>query len=313
MATTGGLKEFSVGRSENFKIDPRKIEIEPGFNGRDFSDPTNLSHIEDLKRSIRQHGVKQPLTVRLDNGIVYLGDGECRLRACKELIEEGFDIKAVPCQSEDRNANEAQRIADQRIRNGGKQLTPLENAYNCQRLINFGWTHQQIADHWSITTANVSQLLTIHGLPETVKKQIRNGNISATLAAQTVTREGEKDGIKTIEDAIAAAREAGKARATKKTVERVKEPVSTPARPQPPARGAAPLQKPFPTVDSELVAKLNVTALRAAQKAIAETGANAHCAELAITTYMTALRQLAEIRSVGMPAAVDDGQTVYPQ
>lgn len=299
MATSGGLKDLSIGRSENFKIDPRKIVIEGGFNGRDFSDPTNLTHIDELKASIRVHGVKQALTVRLTKeGEIHLSDGECRLRAVMELIDEGVDIKSVPCQAEDRYANEAQRIADQRIRNSGKQFTPLENAHNCQRLVGFGWTPQQIADHWGITTANVSQLLAIHGLPEAVKKEIRAGNISATLAAQTVSREGESKGTKTIDDAIAAAKAAGKEKATKKTVERVKAP--TPAVEAKPANAApAAPKKPFPDIPAEAIAKLNVQALRAAQKVMGEAGLNVHYAELALVTYMTALRQIAEIEGLG--------------
>lgn len=311
MATTGGLKEYALGRSETFKIDPRQIQIEPGFNGRDFSDPTNLAHVDDLKKSIRVHGVKQAVTVRLTReGAILLSDGECRLRATIELIEEGVDIKSIPCQSEDRNANEAQRIADQRIRNGGKQMTPLENAHNCQRLINFGWTPQQIADYWGITTANVSQLLSIHGLPESVKREIRAGNISATLAVQTVTKEGEKNGTATITSAIAAAKEAGKEKATAKTVQHLKgrkpAPDTTKALATP-----LPSKKPFPFIDPDLVAALNIQALRAAQKAVAETGANAHCAELAITIYLTALRQLHQIEDMGKPEA--SLQRVYAQ
>ena len=45
------LKDFAEGRTDVYKIDPRKLRIKEGWNSRDFSDPANMEHVKTLAAS----------------------------------------------------------------------------------------------------------------------------------------------------------------------------------------------------------------------------------------------------------------------
>jgi len=97
-------------RKEFYQIDPRKLQIKSDWNSRDFTDPANIAHVEDLAKSIAENGVKEPLKVYLENDVPYITNGECRYRAVMLCIERGVDIKAVPVLAEDKSGNEADRL-----------------------------------------------------------------------------------------------------------------------------------------------------------------------------------------------------------
>jgi len=221
--TKGGLKNFAAGRSDLLQIDPRIIKVDPGFNARDFSTPENAQHVEWLMSSIIENGVKEPLTVRLHQGEVILVNGESRLRAALKAIEAGNDIKTVPCQADDRYANDADRTAELITRNSGKPLTPLEQASVCKRLLNFGWAQTQIAKKIACTDSYVSHLLSLTALPEEAKAMIRSGEVSASNALSTVKADGEADGVAALKTAVEKAKASGKKKATARTIKKQKD------------------------------------------------------------------------------------------
>ncbi|MDE2232560.1 MAG: hypothetical protein KGJ90_00310 [Patescibacteria group bacterium] len=204
------------------------IEVEPGFNARDFSTPENQEHVRYLKTSIIEGGVKEPLTVRLESngdGIkhVKLVGGECRLRAVLMAIEEGHEIHSVPCQSDDRYANDADRIAELITRNSGKQLTPLEQASVCKRLSAFGWDQRQIAKKLAYSDSYISQLLGLTTLPEEARKLVADGAVSAAAALNEVRTSGEVVGVETLKQAVEEAAADGKTKATPKRINEVRQ------------------------------------------------------------------------------------------
>ncbi len=204
METKAGLRNFAKGSM----MDPRIIEIDPGFNSRDFSIAKNREHIDFLKASIvERKGIKTPLTVRLNEGRVMLVDGECRLRAVMELIAEGHPIERVPWQSEDRYINEADRLVDQVTRNSGKPFEPLELAHHCRRLEGFGWSHGDIAKKLSLSQSYISHLFGLLTMPEQVQQHIKAGDIAASTAATIIREEGEVNGVAAITEAVEERRE----------------------------------------------------------------------------------------------------------
>ena len=96
------IKDVASGRSDLYRLDPKIIQIKEGWNSREATDPANSSHIAELANSIREVGVKKPLVCYMENDIVYVTDGHCRLQAVMHLIEEGVEIKTVPVMVEDR-------------------------------------------------------------------------------------------------------------------------------------------------------------------------------------------------------------------
>lgn len=186
-----GIQGLAVGRSDIFKLDPRELAIEPGWNCRDFSDPDNIEHVQRLKESIRTKGVLEPLAVRMSDGDVIVTNGECRMRAVKELLAEGHEIKSVPVQTETRYAAEADLIESQITRNSGKAFTLLEQATVFARLLALGRTETQIGAAAGITAERVRQVVALSRATEPVKALVREGRVAATTVQRTLEREGD--------------------------------------------------------------------------------------------------------------------------
>jgi hypothetical protein len=84
VTASGRLKTIATGCAEIFKLDPRVISREPGFNTRyDFGD------LVALTEDIAANGVIDPLKVRKDGAFIWLVNGDRRLTAVSFLIEEG--------------------------------------------------------------------------------------------------------------------------------------------------------------------------------------------------------------------------------
>jgi ParB/RepB/Spo0J family partition protein len=188
------LKDLAVSTRDGFNIDPRIIEIEPGFNARDFTIAENIEHVETLMASIGEGGLKVPLTVRLANDKVLLTDGESRWRAVMKLIEQGIDIKTVPCQAEERHANEADRTANMLLRNTGKQLSMLEQGAGYKKLLAYGWTEADIAKKIGLTVGHIQNCLLVAGSSIEVQNAVRSGAVASTTAVQEIKRSGEAAG-----------------------------------------------------------------------------------------------------------------------
>ena len=186
--TQSGIKAAAGGRSDLFRVDPRKLDIEDGWNCRDFTSPENLEHIAELKRSIATKGVQEPLTVRMDGEQIIVTNGECRLRAVRELIAEGIDVALIPVQVEPRYANEADHVESQIVRNSGKPFTPLEQSAVFIRLMNLGRSEADLAAVAGYTIERVRQISLLNTATEKTKKLIRGGKISATMAQRALER-----------------------------------------------------------------------------------------------------------------------------
>ena len=186
MAKTTGIAQFSLGKSEVFKVDPRKLFIKPNWNMREES--TELeAHIDQLAQSIAEIGVKEPITCRLEDGKLWVINGHCRTRATMRAIEHyKADIKTVPVQAEDRYANEADLVLSQIVRNSGKPLSTMEQAKVFKKLLDMGWQQGDIAKKVGISGGRISQILNLLTMPPSVQAAVVAGAVSASLAQQTV-------------------------------------------------------------------------------------------------------------------------------
>lgn len=221
----GGLKSISQGRSDIYKVDPRSLHVKPSWNGRDFSDPTNQEHIDMLAASIAVIGVKEPLTVVWEDGKAWLVDGECRLRATLQAIENGADIKTVPVKGEDRYANDADRLFSQIIRNSGKSFSQMEQAKVYKRLLDMGWQQSDIATKSGVSGARISQILNLLTMPEPIKQMVTNGQVSASMAQKVVAEHNPQVAVQKLQDAVVIAQSQGREKAMPKDVPVNREPI----------------------------------------------------------------------------------------
>lgn len=215
------LKDHAEGRTDVYKIDPRKIKIKEGWNSREATDPQNANHIAELAASIKEVGVKRPLVCAMEGDDIFVTDGHCRLQAVMHLIEEGIEIKTVPVQPEDRYANEADRVFSQIVHNAGKPLTSLEQAKVFKRLVDLGWKQIDIAAKAGISGGRVSQLLELNILPVILQKYIIEGKASASMVLATYKKHKQNvdETILELNGAVRVAQEQGRTRAMPKDTE----------------------------------------------------------------------------------------------
>jgi ParB/RepB/Spo0J family partition protein len=205
-----GLASISEGRSDMFRVNPKHIKVKMGWNGRDFNDPANIEHVDQLAQSIAEIGVKEPLTVSWEDGQAWLVDGECRLRATLRAIEVyKADIKTIPIKTEDRYSNDADKLFSQIIRNSGKPFTAMEQAKVYKRLLDMGWQQNDIAKKAGISAARISQILDLLTMPEPIKAMVTNGQVSASLAQATIRDHNPQVATQVLQDAVATAQADG--------------------------------------------------------------------------------------------------------
>ena len=192
MAKTTGLASITNAGGEMRMIDPRKIKVRDGWNFRDFNDKENAEHIESLYQSIKEVGVKEPLTVTYEKGVAWLDDGECRFRAAMLVIERDKIELKVPVKSEERYASELDRLINQRIRNSGKPFTVFEDAAYFKKLLSLGMQQQEIAKKCNVSAGRVSQILEYNTIGKVGRELVANGQASASLVMEVTKNEGSE-------------------------------------------------------------------------------------------------------------------------
>jgi ParB/RepB/Spo0J family partition protein len=215
------IKDVASGRSDLYRLDPKLIQVKPDWNSRDVSDPANATHVEELKASIKEIGVKKPLVCYMEDSIVYVTDGHCRLAAVMQLVNAGVEIKTVPVMVEDRLSNEADRIFSQIVHNQGKPLSSIEQAKVFKRLLDLGWAQKDIALKAGFTGGRISQILELLTLPVVLQKFITEGKASASMVLNVFKKYNGDVALAVAElsGAVAVAQEQGRKRAMPKDTE----------------------------------------------------------------------------------------------
>lgn len=171
-----GLARASVWQAN--VVDLKLIE---NFNTRaDYGD------IEELARSIEAHGVRTPLRGYTSGDDCFITDGHRRFKAIQLLLDRGVEIKRVPFIIEPRGSSDADYLLTQLISNGGKPFTPLEESGVLVRLLEYGWTEQEITSKTGFQLSKVKSLLLLSQAPETLKEEIKNGKIAVTTVVEAV-------------------------------------------------------------------------------------------------------------------------------
>ena len=129
--------------------------------------------LEELRDSIAQHGVLQPLTVRLRGDRFELIAGERRLRAARLA-----GLREVPCIVMDVDMEKSGIIA--LIENiQRRDLDFLEEAEGIRQLIRlFGLSQEQVARRLGKSQSAVANKLRILRLPEDVRERLRAEGLS---------------------------------------------------------------------------------------------------------------------------------------
>ena len=145
------------------------IETNPYQPRKEFDE----DGLEELAESIRQHGVLQPLLVRMVNGGYQLIAGERRWRAAQRA-----QLSTVPCRvmkMDDRGACEA--AIEENLKR--RDLNVLEKAEAFREYLDhFESTIEELAQHLSMNRSTVSNILRLLELAEPVRNAVKSNLIT---------------------------------------------------------------------------------------------------------------------------------------
>jgi len=177
-----GMNDNSA--SENIDMVPvSQISMNP-FQPREEFDP---EAIDSLSRSIKEHGVLQPVILRpKDNGYELVA-GERRLRASKKL-----GLKKIPGIIKGLSDEEIAQIA--LIENlQRKDLSFLEEAKGYKQLIEeFNLTQKEMAERIGKSQSTVANKMRILNLPDKVREAIKGMSITERHARSLLRLEDQE-------------------------------------------------------------------------------------------------------------------------
>ena len=179
------LSQEKAGSRDFFSCEIDRIRPNRYQPRRQFSE----TDLDELRRSIAEQGILQPLLVRPDGGGYELIAGERRLRAAKMA-----GLTAVPVMV--KTISDSELLAVSIIENIQRaDLNPLEEADAYHRLMTeFSLTQEQVADRVGKGRPTVANFLRLRSLADPIQASILSGELSmgharALLSAESGARQ----------------------------------------------------------------------------------------------------------------------------
>lgn len=199
-----------------------KLAVLPGFNTR-VKDAEYNERVANIAASIAEHGFYEdkPLAVTMLPGddTIYIFDGEHRFDASKQATLDGADFPGgVPVAW----AKDGATVRDLTLHllhgNNSERLNMVEMASVVRRLQSIGLEKDEISKEIGRTTRHVDNLFVLADSNATIKKAVASNQIAGAEAVKLIRKHGSKDAATKITEAIKAAAERGKAKATPKSM-----------------------------------------------------------------------------------------------
>lgn len=151
------------------EVETAAICVNPNQPRKSFAQ----TELEELARSVAEHGILQPLIVRPLGGAYELVAGERRLRAARMA---GLQKVPVAVRSFSREESLEVSLIENLQR---EDLTPLESAEAFQRLIaEFGYSQEQLAERVGKSRSSVANTLRLLTLHPGVRQELEDGRLS---------------------------------------------------------------------------------------------------------------------------------------
>ncbi len=189
-------KTEGVTKSTTFRVDPKLITFEKGFNLRSRNDELEL-HIDRIYNAWKAGAFIPPIDVSVVEGEIIARDGHCRTEAALRIRREMPDF-TVECRQ--LRGNDADAVLHMLgTGSGSKPLTPLEQGIGYLRLIKLGLKSTDIANKLGVSRVTIDNGLTLAEAPAEVQQMISQGEVSSTTV---------RDAIKTGPEAVEALKKA---------------------------------------------------------------------------------------------------------
>lgn len=146
----------------------------------------NEEKIEELSKSIKEHGIIQPIVVRKKKTGYEIVAGERRWRAAMKA-----ELAEVPCLI--RELSDEQNMLIAIIENMQREdLNPVEEAEGLnQMIVTFGMTQEQVSKSVGKSRPYIANSLRLLKLPEYIKENMAEGKLSAAHGRTLITVEDE--------------------------------------------------------------------------------------------------------------------------
>ncbi|MEI7578332.1 MAG: ParB/RepB/Spo0J family partition protein [Armatimonadota bacterium] len=154
----------------------------------------NIGDIEELKASIAEHGIIQPIVVSPFGSETFrIIAGERRFSAAKAL-----GMATVPAII--RTVDEHRRLEVQIIENIHRQeLSPLEEAFAYRRLMDeFQLSQRQLAERIGKSAAGVNQMLRILSLPEDLLQSVQTSEQLSRSVLLEIAKQDSEEGARAL-------------------------------------------------------------------------------------------------------------------
>lgn len=188
----GGIKAATIRRTEVLHIDPRRFQIEPGWNTRNMLSADTRDHVKGLQASISEilpetgkpRGVVTPLSFTQKDGAWVIRSGHCRYAAVMAAIKTGVDIPTIPVMRA--SDNEREQAISQFTDNNGLPFTPIERGAHYKMLRDqHSMDITEIGAAIGKTASHVSQCIGYHDAltpHEDIMEMINTGYVSVAFA-----------------------------------------------------------------------------------------------------------------------------------
>ncbi len=165
----GGYEPSSLDTGDLLHIAVDQVDPNPFQPRREF-DPAEISALAD---SLRQHGMLQPILVRMVGDRYQLIAGERRLRASIEA--RLHEVPARVMELDDQRVNELAMVENLQR----EDLNALEKASAFRDYLNrYGGTQEELAGRLGLDRSTVSNLIRLLDLPDEVQDAVRSKKIT---------------------------------------------------------------------------------------------------------------------------------------
>lgn len=212
-----GMKQFrdanpdlcnEVTEQKAWAICPSVVQITPGFNSREMGMgdayyllPEVADHLYNIKCAYMRGDYVDPIRVLIKDGIPYVRQGHCRLKAAMMAVAEGHVELTILCveMKEDEINCELATVDGNR----SMALSPVALGESYRRLQALGgWSIERIADREAKSPTTISSLIRLTGCSVYLKKLIHADAISYVGVLSLIDELGETEATARIEKMI---------------------------------------------------------------------------------------------------------------
>lgn len=197
------------------------LRLLAGFNIR----PLNDEHVASLKEAIKANGYNrgEPLNGFVskegdDEHIINVFDGQHRLTAVRQAIEEGEPIEFLPVIVSPAGTSMIDVTVGMTVTADKRMaLTPQDWATSCKRLVGYGCDVDEIAKRLGKSKAQIENFLVLAGASRRLLVQIEEKKVSATTAILLLKKHGAA-AADVVEQKLEAAKSRGRGKVTAATL-----------------------------------------------------------------------------------------------